>query len=268
MVSWLDRFLTRLRGEPARSRRREATPFRVPDGLRVYAIGDVHGHADLLDRMAELVADDLRRDPPREARAVFVGDYIDRGPDTAGVIERLVTRRFPVPFETLRGNHEDLMMRALDAPEPSVADAMEDWCGNGGLETIRSYGVEVEKARHGKGLRKLRTEFLRSFPEAHRAFLDATALSLRIGGYFFAHAGARPEVPLDRQDPEDLMWIRDACYGSDFDFGVVLVHGHTPHKRPEDLPRRINVDTGAFKWGVLSAAVLEGGTRRFLSTRD
>ena len=88
-----------------------------------------------------------------------------------------------------------------------------------------------------------------------------------IGDYFFVHAGARPGVPLDGQDPEDMMWIRDACYRSTYDFGKVLVHGHTPHQAPENLKRRINVDTGAFRWGVLTAAVLEGGTRRFLSAR-
>lgn len=235
----------------------------LPPGLRVYAIGDIHGHADLLNRIAVLVAADLARDPPDEARAVFVGDYIDRGPDTASVLERLARRDFPVPFVALRGNHEDLLMRALDD-----ADAMEDWCSNGALATMRSYGLDVGKASRGAELAALREAFLDRLPEHHRAFLDATELSTAIGGYFFAHAGARPGVRLDRQDPEDLMWIRDACYKSDHDFGAVLVHGHTPKKKPENLPRRINVDTGAFKWGVLTAVALEGGTRRFLSTRD
>ena len=238
----------------------------LPEGLRIYAIGDIHGHADLLDRMAGKIAADLDRDPPREARAVFVGDYVDRGPDSAGVIERLVACRFPIPFDTLRGNHEEVMMGALSAQGEGAG--MEHWCQIGGLDTLRSYGVDLGKAARGKSLGKLRKAFLDCFPEPHRAFVEKTRLSLIVGDYFFVHAGARPGVPLDAQSEEDMLWIREDCYGSTYDFGKVLVHGHTPHRAPENLARRINIDTGAFKWGVLSAVALEADTRRFLSTRD
>lgn len=251
------RFLDRLRGV---SRGGAAA---LPSGLRVYAVGDIHGYSNLLETLAQAVAADLRRDPPARSLAVFVGDYVDRGPDSAGVIERLVQGRFPTPIVTLRGNHEDMMMRAL-APSGD----MDHWCDMGGLETIASYGIDIARAARGKGLGKLRKELLERMPEAHRAFLAATRLCFEAGDYFFAHAGARPGVRLDRQAETDLLWIREEFSDSTYDFGKTIVHGHTPHRRPENEPRRINVDTGAFKWGVLTAVVLEGTARRFISTRE
>ena len=235
----------------------------LPDGLRIYAIGDVHGFADLLDRMAGLIAADLKQSPPRRTMAVFLGDYIDRGPGSRDVIDRLVRGDFPIPFRPLRGNHEDLMLRALAQPE-----AMSDWCQCGGIETMRSYGLPCDDDLSFKDMAKLRRRLLERLPASHRAFLETTKLSYTAGDYFFVHAGARPGVVLDLQDEADLMWIRDECYSSDFDFGKVLVHGHTPRRRPENLARRINVDTGAFKWGVLSCVALERCERRFLSARD
>ena len=194
---------------------------------------------------------------------MFVGDYVDRGPDSAGVIERLVQGRFPTPIVTLRGNHEDMMMRAL-----AHSGDMEHWCDMGGLETIASYGIDVARGARGKGLGKLRKDLIERMPETHRAFLAETKLSFEAGDYFFVHAGARPGVPLDRQVETDLLWIREEFSGSDFDFGKAIVHGHTPHRRPENEPRRINVDTGAFKWGALTCVALEGTSRRFISTRE
>ncbi len=241
---------------------RSAAGF-LPDGLRVYAIGDIHGEAGLLDRLARKIEIDLARHRPETAEVVFLGDYIDRGPDSRGVIERLASRDFPFPFTALRGNHEDLMLQALEAP-----DAMASWSHVGGIETLRSYGLDAAETLKGKGLSKWREAMIDRLPPSHRAFLESTLLSRTIGGYFFVHAGARPGVPLDRQEERDLLWIREECYASSHDFGRVLVHGHTPHKQPENLARRINVDTGAFKWGVLTAVVLEGSTRRFLSSGD
>ena len=266
--SFFHRLIDRFRRPLAGSLQTPARSAALPEGLRIYAIGDIHGHADLLDLMAARIELDLTRYPARDARAVFVGDYIDRGPDSAGVIERLSSGRFPLPFETLRGNHEDVLIGALAASGEALGSALEHWYQLGGLETLRSYGVDIGKAARGKTPGRLRRAFLDRLPEAHRDFLLKTRLSLTLGDYFFVHAGARPGVPLDAQSPEDLMWIREDCYGSDYDFGKVLVHGHTPRRVPENLPRRINVDTGAFKWGVLSAVALEADTRRFVSTRD
>ena len=238
-------------------------PSALPDGHRIYAIGDVHGLSDLLGRLADRIAADLDRRPVRHGRAIFLGDYIDRGPDSRGVIDKLARGDFPVPFETLRGNHEDLMLRALARP-----DAMPDWCACGGIETLQSYGIDVGKEAARRRSGRLHRQLLEVLPDGHQAFLQRTQLSLVAGDYFFVHAGARPGVPLDRQDEADLLWIRDACYKAPGRFDKVLVHGHTPRRRPENLPGRINVDTGGFKWGVLSCVVLEGQERRFLSTED
>lgn len=238
------------------------TPALQP-GLRIYAIGDIHGERELLDALTRRIEADLVERPVETARAVFLGDYIDRGPASRDVIARLAARDFPLPFEALRGNHEDLMLRAMEDIE-----VMVHWCETGAPATLRSYGLDVEARPRAKALAMLRSEFVEALPPAHLEFIRSTRLSWTTGSYFFVHAGARPGIALDRQDEQDLMWIRDACYSSSFDFGKVLVHGHTPRKQPEDLPRRINVDTGAFKWGVLSAAVLEGETRRFLSSRS
>ena len=234
----------------------------VPQGLRVYAIGDIHGYSNLLESLAREIEADLQRHRPDQAVAVFLGDYVDRGPDSAGVIERLVHGRFPTPIVTLRGNHEDMMMRAL-----AYAGDMEHWCYSGGIETMASYGTDITNAAHGRGLGKVRRDFLDRFPEAHHAFLAQTKLFYAVGDYFFVHAGVRPGVPLDRQLDTDLLWIRDEFFRSDYDFGKVIVHGHTPRRHPESEPRRINVDTGAFQTGVLTCVALEGTTRRFLSAR-
>lgn len=236
-------------------------PARLPDGLRIYAIGDIHGYSSLLDSLASRIEDDLRGHALREVLTVFLGDYVDRGPDSAGVIERLAKGHFPTPFVTLRGNHEDLMMRAL-----ADADEMDAWCSCGGLETIASYGVDVAAGLRRKGLRKVRKDLREAFPERHDAFLASTRWSFTAGDYFFVHAGARPGVALDQQAEADLLWIRQEFSGVDYDFGKVVVHGHTPHRKPENLARRINVDTGAFKTGVLTCVVLQGSERRFLST--
>ena len=261
--SLLHRILTYFRPpEPSgTTQQADDRPSTVPSGRRIYAIGDVHGLSDLLGRMADRIEADLGHNPVPEARAVFLGDYVDRGPDSRGVIDRLARGDFPVPFETLRGNHEDLMLRALARP-----DAMPDWCACGGIETLRSYGVDIGKAAPRKRSEKLHRDLLEVLPPSHRDFLERTRLSEVVGDYFFVHAGARPGVPLDRQDEADLMWIRDECYKAPKPFDKVLVHGHTPHRKPENLPGRINIDTGAFKWGVLSCVVLEGQERRFLST--
>jgi serine/threonine protein phosphatase 1 len=233
----------------------------APEGLRIYAIGDVHGRADLLARLSKSIEDDLRAGDYDEAITVFLGDYVDRGRDSRDVLDRLARRDFPTPIVGLRGNHEDVMMRYLDDPA-----MLDQFAAFGGLMTLVSYGVGPGEEMKAGGAPSVHAAFLGRFPQAHRRFLQETALSAEYGDYFFCHAGVRPHVPLDRQDPQDLMWIRYEFLNFTGGFGKVVVHGHTPHAHVQNHENRINLDTHAFKSGVLTAVVLEGEGRRFLDT--
>jgi serine/threonine protein phosphatase 1 len=235
---------------------------RAPEGLRIYAIGDIHGRADLLERLAGRIADDLARHARCESVSIFLGDYIDRGSDSREVIDRLARAAFPTPIVTLRGNHEEVMLRFLDDP-----DELARWAAFGGEAALASYGVDPCLEMQRGGAAGVRAALLDCFPASHRRFLEETRLCVEYGDYFFCHAGVRPHVPLDRQDPDDLKWIRYEFLDYRGDFGKVVVHGHTPHHVVESLPNRINVDTQAYRTGVLTAAVLEGDERRFIDTR-
>ena len=236
-------------------------PALAPEGLRIYAIGDIHGRSDLLEALAARIDADLAT-APSEALTVFLGDYIDRGADSSGVIERLSCGDFPTPYHTLRGNHEEVVLKFLE--EPGV---LESWRKFGGLETLHSYDVDVFDVMRGVGYDRARDELAARMPEAHRAFLEETILSVDYGDYFFCHAGVRPDIPLERQSPQDLLWIREEFLRFRGTFEKVVVHGHTPVPEPEMLPGRINVDTGAFATSILTAVVLEGASRRLLSTK-
>jgi serine/threonine protein phosphatase 1 len=231
--------------------------------MRIYAIGDIHGRADLLDRLAQKIAADLAARPVGEAVTVFVGDYVDRGLDSRGVVERLVRKTFPTPIVTLRGNHEEATLRFLDD-----AATLQQWVMFGGLTTLASYGVDPGAEMSRGGAPAVQAAFLARFPAPHRRFLEETGYSAEFGDYFFCHAGVRPHVPLDRQDPGDLMWIRYEFLEYKGDFGKVIVHGHTPHHAVENLDNRINLDTHAYRSGVLTAVALEGEERRFIDTVD
>lgn len=236
----------------------ESVPEMSP-GMRVYAVGDIHGRRDLLLRMERRILADLDQETA-EPLVIFLGDYVDRGPDSAGVIEHLSSSRFGPPFKALRGNHEDLLLSFLD--DPSVLDR---WRGVGGLETLHSYGVDVSEALRGRGYRQAREQFAEKLPASHRRFVEDTVLSHTCGDYFFCHAGVKPHVGLDRQAREDLLWIRDEFLLFEGSFGKVVVHGHSPVSVPEMRANRINVDTGAFATSHLTAVVLEKAGRRFLS---
>jgi serine/threonine protein phosphatase 1 len=232
----------------------------LPEGLRVYAVGDIHGRLDLLRKLARRIESDLK-DAPTPAVTIFLGDYVDRGPDSAGVLDRLARGDFPTEFLALRGNHEEVMLRFLEEP-----DILESWRNYGGLETLHSYGVDVVPAMRGMGYEAIRNSLLERLPRSHEQFLRATAHSTAFGDYFFCHAGARPGVPLDEQTPRDLLWIRDEFLEYRGGWDRVVVHGHTPVDEPELLASRINVDTGAFASSILTAVALEGSQRRILST--
>jgi serine/threonine protein phosphatase 1 len=232
----------------------------VPKPRRVYAIGDIHGRRDLLDRMIEEIRNDLAAYPVEHALTVTLGDYVDRGPDSRGVVERLAENPFPTEFVALKGNHEEMIFRFLCNPSFG-----SDWARNGGIETLHSYGIDVGPMMRGRGYAPAAAAFEKALPRAHMAFFASLRICLSAGRYFFCHAGVRPGVPFARQREHDLLWIRDEFLRDRTDFGKIVVHGHTPSPDPEIRPNRINVDTGAFMTGRLTCAVLEAERPRSLS---
>jgi len=232
---------------------------RVPDGTRVYCVGDIHGRDDLLGQLAELVEADIKASSTGHAVTVFLGDYVDRGLSSKQVVERLARSEWPTSMIALAGNHEDLLMAFLEDER-----VLADWRTLGGVETLYSYGIDVGLARAGRDFRAVQAAFGIQFPEHHRKFLEQLKISTAIGDYFFCHAGIRPGVPLDRQDRNDLLSIRDVFLSSDVEHGKLVVHGHTPSLGPEIRPNRIGIDTGAYATGRLTCAVLEKDQQRFL----
>lgn len=227
-------------------------------GLRVYAVGDIHGRMDLLDELASLIESDIA-DAPKDILTIFLGDYIDRGPGSYDVLERLSAGDFPTDFLALRGNHEELALAFLE--DESV---LESWRRFGGLETLHSYGVDIGDVIRGRGFGAARENFVKRLPERHRAFLESSPLSAVYGDYFFCHAGVRPGVPFERQTAEDLLWIRNDFLNFAGVHQKVVVHGHSPVHAPDARPNRINLDTGAYATSLLTALVLEKANRRFL----
>ncbi len=245
-------------------RRRAAphhSPARAPAGQRIYVVGDIHGRLDLLQAMAGRVAADLADGTGAVAKTYFLGDLIDRGPDSAGVIELLSRGAFPTPVMALRGNHEDMLLRFLDNPS-----ALEDWRKFGGLETLHAYGAPVADAMRGTGYAAARDALAAAMPAHHRAFLERAPLSVDLGDYFLCHAGVRPGRPFEAQEADDLLWIREPFLKFEGDFGKIVVHGHTPVEAPDVRANRINIDTGAYASSILTALALEDERRRFIST--
>jgi diadenosine tetraphosphatase ApaH/serine/threonine PP2A family protein phosphatase len=232
----------------------------LPEGLRIYAVGDIHGRIDLLQELAATMRSDLKAFPAARAIEVYVGDYVDRGPGTRDVVEWLIaTPPLGERRICLMGNHEDLLLRALDD-----ASEMSNWLYNGGGETIVSYLSDGNPRREFPTNESLRAAFRDALPAAHCAFFSSLPRTAEFGGYLFVHAGVRPGRPLKDQDPEDLIWIRGPFLDSVVDFGKIVVHGHTPVTAPDIRSNRINIDTGAVFSGNLTCLVLEADKRRFL----
>lgn len=232
---------------------------RLPPGLRVYAIGDIHGRADLLDRLHDRIEADLATAPEKTV-IVYLGDYVDRGADSHGVIERLTRQRFAnVETVALLGNHEDMLLQFMDAPYGASL-----WLSNGGDATLASYKVKVPASFDDFLLTQ--RALLGAMPRHHKQFLASLPEQVQYGDYLFVHAGIRPGLPLDRQSREHMIWIRDVFLNSEVDHGLIVVHGHTIVHEVEWLPNRIGVDTGAYTTGRLTALVLEGDGRRLLQT--
>lgn len=225
------------------------------DGQRLYAIGDIHGRLDLLDAMLVRIRADLAARPHPRPRVVFLGDYVDRGPDSRRVIDMLIALEAdPLATTFLLGNHDSYIAEYLQ--DPDWYDRTYHWLHSamGGAATLASYGVPG--ASEGRP-RATRDAFAAAFPPAHLGFLERCALWSRVGSYVFVHAGIRPGVPLDRQARDDLIWIREGFLDFRGAFGFKVVHGHTIVPMVEHHPNRIAVDTGAVKYGTLSCVVLE-----------
>ena len=241
-----------------RSRSARQRP-RVPEHLRVYAIGDVHGRLDLLDQLFERIRHDLGRGMHSESLCVFLGDYIDRGPDSSGVIERLISLGSDQRVICLKGNHEALLLEFLGNP-----GLLQEWGRYGGLNTLMSYGLRPPLKPDAARNAELAAALARAMPRAHRGFLENLRPCLTLGDFFFVHAGVRPNVALAHQSEEDLLWIREEFLLHEQLFDKIVVHGHSPVRQPEVLDNRINIDTGAYATGRLTCLVLEGEDLRFI----
>lgn len=235
----------------------EMTPS-VEPGVRIYAVGDVHGRADLLEALFDRIAVHAEETPPDVTpRLVMLGDYVDRGPDSRGVLD-LLAGPPPAGMERicLKGNHEDFLLRFLD--DPSIGPL---WFANGGAATLRSYGLDPSTT----GLEALSAGLAAALPAAHKAILAGLDLTHVSGDYMFVHAGVDPAVPLDRQRERTLLWIREPFLSHPGPLPRMVVHGHTISDRPDQQAHRIGIDTGAFATGRLTCLVLEGRDRLFLT---
>jgi serine/threonine protein phosphatase 1 len=252
----------RLMGPPER-----APPARAPEGVTLYVIGDVHGRVDLLYPLLRKVAFNAARLPAEEQRElIFLGDYVDRGPDSRGVIGLVLSTIAEQDFwavTALKGNHEAALMEFLNEPA-----TWPMWAQFGARETLSSYGVdppdwnggEAEWARASRELGLL-------MPASHKEFLQGLPLAVERGDYMFAHAGVRPGIPLHQQTEQDLLWIRDDFLRSERRLDKVIVHGHTPAEDPYLGEHRIGLDTGAYATNVLTAIRLKGPTRMLIQVR-
>lgn len=234
-------------------------------GYRAYAVGDVHGRLDLLDGLLAQIADDYRqRGDDARPLLVLLGDLIDRGPDSRGVVERVIAGALP-GFQTLAlcGNHEEALLRLLDEEEAGLLDR---WLHFGGDACVQSYGGDplfLSSLAEGDAVARLR----QLIPQSHQDFLRSLADTFRFGDYLFVHAGIRPGIPLERQQPRDLRWIREPFLSDPRDHGMMIVHGHTITDEPDVRSNRIGIDTGSYRDGVLTALVVDGAERAWLQQR-
>ncbi len=237
-------------------------PATLPEGVRIYAVGDIHGRADLLDALhAQIAQDAAAFEGTKEI--VYLGDFIDRGRDSKGVVER-VLKSVPGSLKPryIKGNHDAALLNFLDDPE-----TYRVWKNFGAAETLLSYGVRPPLFDSPEHIEQARDALSQALPGDHLAFFQNLELMVIVGDYAFVHAGVRPGVAIEKQDAQDLMWIREEFLSSNGSFGKVVVHGHTPMPSPVRTQNRISVDTGAYATGVLTCTVLEGETARFLQAR-
>ena len=235
----------------------------MPEGCRVYAIGDIHGRAQLLETLLGKIEDDLSTSKLQDVFVIFLGDYVDRGENSKKVIDLILKwKKKGITKVALKGNHEAMMLAYLQKP-----DMGELWFNNGGNATLLSYGVAMDpKLALHERLEAAQKDFKAKLPKAHADFLNSLKLSFDVGDYFFVHAGARAGTPLNQQTEDDMLWIRGDFLESRKRFEKIVVHGHSIHWDPVVSERHISVDTGAYVTGKLTSVVLEGENVRFLQT--
>lgn len=235
----------------------------IPEGRRVYAVGDIHGRADLFDALLRKIDIDDAHRPAADTTLILLGDLVDRGPDSRGVIERamqLEAEDRDVRF--LAGNHEEVFLESVRAPSPEVA---RFFYRIGGRETIISYGLD-EAEMNNLDHHDLSRRIPELVPADHAAFLERFEDAIEIGGYLFVHAGVKPDVPLDRQKVRHLRWIREEFLDHRGTLDKLVVHGHTISENVEERSHRIGIDTGAWESGILTAIGLQGTDRWYLDT--
>ncbi len=254
-VSMLSRLRSLFSARPA------APAAALPDGQRAYAVGDIHGRADLFAALADAIdADDAAR-APAQTTAVLLGDLIDRGPDSAGVVDRALAWQAARTVRVLMGNHEEMFLDSLEKPE-----VLRHFLRYGGKETVLSYGVD-EDAYYAADLAETQALMRGAIPARHIDFIRSFEDTIRLGDYLFVHAGILPDVALEQQRVSDLRWIRQPFLEHPGSHGAVVVHGHTIFKQPDIRHNRIGIDTGAYETGVLTALGLEGQTRWLIEAR-
>lgn len=237
-----------------RSRRVVKQP-QLPEGIRIYAIGDIHGRSDLLKETFTVIDADIARNPASRPIEVFLGDYIDRGPNSADTLDLLIERSLYRETVFLKGNHEAYFLEVLRNPAK-----LEDWRQFGGLQTLMSYGIQPSLNPDAAEQTDLISALIEVMPGDHLRFLQSLKPSFLCGDFFFVHAGVRPGIPLKEQQESDLLWIRNEFLDSDENFGKFIVHGHTPVREPDIRPNRINIDTGAYATGNLTLLTIQGSS--------
>jgi serine/threonine protein phosphatase 1 len=234
----------------------------VPAGQRVYAVGDIHGRLDLFDALIAAIETDDAASGPAETTVILLGDLVDRGPDSAGVVARAREWQGRRTVRILAGNHEEMFLESFEK-----TTMLKHFLRFGGKETVLSYGIDP-RAYMQASIEEVQAMMHAAVPAEERAFLASFEDMIAIGDYLFVHAGIAPEVPIEEQRRQDLRWIREPFLSHAAPHGAVVVHGHTITDEPQDCGNRIGIDTGAYNSGRLTTLVLEGESRRYLVATD
>jgi serine/threonine protein phosphatase 1 len=231
----------------------------VPAGQRVYAVGDVHGRLDLFEALIAAIEADDAAAAPAQTTVILLGDLVDRGPDSAGVVARARQWQQQRSVRILAGNHEEMFLESFDS-----VDTLRHFLRFGGKETVLSYGLDRD-AYNAAEVDQVQLMMQAAVPPEDRAFIASFEDMIAIGDYLFVHAGIKPDVPFAEQRRKDLRWIREPFLSHDEPHAAVVVHGHTISDEPVERDNRIGIDTGAYGSGRLTALVLEGSGRRYIA---